>query len=379
MKKQMTLPAGLAVGGGQGTGFSGIRFTRWLALSLVPLVLSAMGCRNEGFPPERTLIVRTEQTPLLDAPGVHGRELHLLPRSTPLLDLGEVSRFATRLHFGDTLIESPWLRVQTPAGDTGWVFAAAAPPPAPEAFAEWFLQKRLLCFFGPALTTRRNEWAGELTQAGSDAALAPAYRHGLSLRDTLALFLNRRAEPNEPALQPDFFWLNQALPGFIVQQVGPAAQPYPFVDFRVWLEKAASTPGGQDDAFLQVCLQAFPADSIESPYPIWTIQTGESSGSSQLGLGRHLAMLQNLDEAMATGPLFQPELVKIKDALVEDMVGKNTTYWQPVEKILTELNKILESNFSSLDERDRLALQERLLMLENAEANGITVNLRSGE
>jgi hypothetical protein len=50
-------------------------------------------------------------------------------------------------------------------------------------------------------------------------------------------------------------------------------------------------------------------------------------------------------------------------------------YWQPRDKILTELDQIFAAELSCLSDRDRLALEARRAMFEAGE---VQVDLRSG-
>ena len=104
----------------------------------------------------------------------------------------------------------------------------------------------------------------------------------------------------------------------------------------------------------------------------------EQEAASQLGLKKHLAMLQSIQTASDAGPLYQSEILRFKEALLEDILDKKTVYWQPESFIINELEELLTQDFSCLNDRDRMALRARLTMFEQAAANGIKVNLRSG-
>lgn len=82
--------------------------------------------------------------------------------------------------------------------------------------------------------------------------------------------------------------------------------------------------------------------------------------------------------ALLAGDLFRPELLDLKDRVLEDISDKNSTYWQPQDKILAQ-RKILKSDFKCLDDRDRIALQARQKMFEAYADNAIVLNLRSGK
>ena len=332
-------------------------------------------CQNES--PQNQLLVIFPQTPLREAPGAKSKVLWMLDSGERLTGPDETSRFESAVYFNDRRFQSPWVRVKTRDDRTGWVFCPAVRP-AGATPGDWLLQQRLRCYFGEALTVRRNRYAG-IEAAGDKAALAARYREATALRDTFVYLLSRRAEPDEAGFQPDFSWLGEALPHFVFQTTGGSGQPYLFADFRYWAQEARRLGGTESIAYFNACLTAFAADSIESFFPGWKFQISDREAASQLGLRRHLAMFQAIQTALDAGPLFRPELMRFKESLLEDILDKKTTFWQPKGLIIKELNEILAGNFSCLDARDRASLEARVAMFENPEANGIKVNLRSGE
>ena len=339
------------------------------------LALNFCFCRQK--PTENQLVVVFPQTVLRDAPGEKSAEFKTLKAGETLRDLRQVSHFESEIRMRDARVQAPWLRVQTANGDMGWVFAAWVEPSQPQE--DWLLQKKMVCYFGEALVSRRNEYVSGLGTLVSEMEVAAQYREAAALRDTFIMLLVRRSEPNGAFRQPDFSWLPEALPGFVFQQVAEGTQPYLFFDYRFWHPKALASNGLQDDYFVDLCLTAFSADSIESFFPAWTFQLSDYEAASQLGTGRHLKMLQAIDQSWETGALFKPELTAFKEALLEDVLGKNVVYWQPKELIMKELSQILNSDFACMDGRDRMALQARLTMFDDPEANSVRVNLRSGD
>ena len=339
------------------------------------LALNFCFCKQKST--ENQLVVVFPQTVLRDAPGEKSIEFKTLKAGEALYDLRQVSDFESEIRMRDARVQAPWLRVQTANGDMGWVFAAWVDPVLPQE--DWLLQKKMVCYFGDALVNRRNEYVRGLGALVSEMEVAAQYREATALRDTFIMLLVRRAEPNGASRQPDFSWLPEAMPGFVFQQVAEGAQPYLFFDYRFWQQKALASNGLQDDYFMDVCLTAFSSDSIESFFPAWTFQFSDYEAASQLGTGRHLKMLQAIDQSWETGTLFKPELSAFKEVLLEDVLGKNAVYWQPKELIMKELSQMLNSDFACMDGRDRMALQARLTMFEDPEANSVRVNLRSGE
>lgn len=346
----------------------------WILYSAVFALLTGLCCNS---PFSATVEVQYPAV-LREQPGPASRELLSLAPGTPLAETGRVSSFVTPFELDSQLFIAPWIEVRTRNGETGWLLAGQALP-VDQAPTDWFLRLEMLCFWGPALTQRRDAWLERQNEVRDDDAFAAGYREAVALRDTLMLHLARRAEPNEADFDIDYSWVGEALPGFVYQRVAGNTQPHAFADYRVWMHHALATNGEHDDTFIRVCLQAFPADSIESFFPAWTIQTGDNTGSSQLGLGRHLHVLRAVDAALTAGDLFAPELNALKNRVLADILDQDNTYWQPADKILAELTAIESADLRCLDERDRLALDARRKMFEAVEENGIRVNLRAGE
>jgi len=345
---------------------------RYLLLALAPFLL--LFCKNE-VPPHR-LVVSVAQAALRAAPGERSVPLQSLKAGETVTDLGETSRFESIIRFQDEARQAPWLRVRTTSNQDGWLFAGAVEPLDHQA--DWLLQKRLACYFGPTLTMRRNTLVKHPGQATDEVTLALLYRSSVSLRDTFTQLLARRAETGAADVQIDFTWLSNALPGFIYQQVAEGTQAWLFAHYRFWADAAKETTGQQDDLFFTACLTAFPIDSIESFFPNWKFQISSTEAASRLGDGVHWKMLLAIEQAWAAGPLFHPELAALKNQVLEDILGKNTVFWQPKEKIVRELGQIVERRFTSLSQQERAELQLRLRMFDDPKANGIRVNARAG-
>ncbi len=339
---------------------------------ILPLLFLLPFCKNSQAP-EHQLIVSTGQASLRAEPSEKSREMASLQRGQTLADLGEVSRFESQMAVGDHLYQAPWIMVETPENEKGWVLASALRPI--QKREDWLLQKRLACYFGKGLAARRNVLLQALTNLETEEELANAWRESNTLRDTFLTMLMRRPESG---FQLQFDWLNEVLAGFLFQKVGVGNRPYLFANFGIWQQKSLKTNGLQDDAFFQTCLMAFPQDSIESFFPAWKFQLSDAESASQLGTGQHLKMLQQIDLAMRAGPLFAQPLETFKDEISEDIFSKSIRYWQPQEKILEELAHILAHPPKCLNTREREALGIRKKMFEDPERNGIVVNLRSG-
>lgn len=339
------------------------------------ILLFFISCQNSPTAPQLSVVI--DQTALRESPGDKSRSVRLLKKGEHVSDLGLVGPFETSVRFAEGIRQAPWLQVQTADGAKGWIFGGAVVPTNLQP--DWLLQKRLLCYFGPTLTARRNTLATPLRDVPDETTFAARLRANTALRDTLTQLLAHRPESGEADIRLDFAWLDDALPGFLFQQVADGTQPWLFADYRHWLLLTRQTDDGiQDDRYLAVCCAAFPADSIESFFPVWQFQLSDREAASRLGEGQHLKMLQAIDQAIAAGPLFAPELAALKAQVLEDIFGKNTRYWQPKEKITSELEKIIDTRLRCLSDRDRAELRLRLAMFDDPAASSIEVDLRSG-
>lgn len=338
------------------------------------LVVLAGACQNNAEGQYRVL---ADQVPLHETAGLKSRETAFLKKGDRVNDLGSVSPFESVIEWQGKMLQSPWIKVET-NGKQGWVLAAFLSPPELE-YAVWFDRIRLQSYFGESLTRRREVWLENKAGQGTDVQLAQSYLEALALRDTFMSILADRAETVEAASAPDYSWLGSLLPGFIMQKVPLRNTPYLFADYNYWLPKATASTGAQDELFFGICAEMFPYDKVESFFPAWRFQLDESNSASQLGSGIHLKLLTDIEQKLPEATAFRPALLRIRSKILDDIAGRNSGYWQPEEKILAELKSILEINFSSLPESEQIMLQTRFRMFEDPEANGIRVNLRSGE
>lgn len=339
-------------------------------------------CNNASSPSnlQFNLLVKYGPVRLLETPGEKGRPIANLATGTTLVDLQTTSSFVTPITINEVAFQTPWIKVQTPDGQRGWVYAAAlAPAQANES--QWLLQKKMEAFLGKTWLRQRNAWLPQLEQIQQVQNFATAYQGSLHLRDSLVQLLAMRTEPNEASFRPDYDWLTEALPGFVFQWVD--GQPYLFTDYHFWGKMALKTNESTlDDQFIACCYAAFPLDSIESFFPAWMIQTDENKACSRLGAGKHVAMLKKIEtlyQQLPARELFAADLERFKASLLRDILGNNTCYWQNTDKIIEEMNTILHAPLSILNTRDLLALKERIPMFRNAAGAKIRVNARNSE
>ncbi|MBL7826783.1 MAG: SH3 domain-containing protein [Saprospiraceae bacterium] len=323
-------------------------------------------------PDPNQLQVAVEQLDIKASPGVKSEVIGKVNKGETLTDLGDVSPFESEISFDGRLRRAPWLKVKTAEGKQGWVFAGSIE--ANQLDTAWLRNKRLQCYFGKPFTDRVNTWQTSLASAAQQEQVAGIYREAVQIRNNMVQQLEHRADQDK---RLDHFWLNEVMPGFIYQrsfQTGPSQL---LADYRYWIGLARKSTGALDDQFFECCIKAFPRDSIESMFPVWRFQRSETLGASQLGKGIHTELLKHLDTALTTNALFNPELTTLKEAILEDILHKNTEFWQNQTLILQELDNLLATPPTCVGAAELVALQRRRVAMEKPELNGIRVDLRS--
>lgn len=331
---------------------------------------------------EPSFVVSFDGLGLRAEPGPEGAVLRRLAAGARLSDLGQVSDFTTAIRLGGIAYNEPWLYVRTRSGEQGWVYAGglefggqdggAALPPR-------LLEKRLQTLFGPATTDRMAAYRLAFEGVETADSFAQVYREGVALRDECIRQLQTAGNRSPESPSPDLFWLQEALPGFIPQLVAEKTSYYLFADYRQWRKSARHTPETDDDAFVDLCLAAFPEDSIEFFFPAWTIQTSDYGGHSLLGRGIHHRLLRQMDKALAQSDRFRPEIEALKKKILTDVTSPDVTYWEPVDRIVRELEAILAQPPACLLRNDRIALEGRLDQFRDPASSGIVANQRAGE
>ncbi|MCS6929393.1 MAG: SH3 domain-containing protein [Saprospiraceae bacterium] len=333
------------------------------------LALLAGAC-NGAFDAHSNANLRVySTTQLRERPEESSSTVQHLPEGTALNDLGEVSPYFTGVYAGDSLLWEPWLRVRTLEGRTGWVFGGFVQPQEADGkdLLRWRHEKRLQALFGRANAQRLLSWHAQ--QVLTDSALAQHLREGLALRNTLQLALRHGLQRSAPEIRPTLNWLHPYLRYF--RLLGHTIA----LDYNSLAQEVKQTKGEQDDDFVQYCLEIYPLDSMESPLPVWVFPLNVTESVSNLGAGHHWIALQRLDEVYRQAPLFQPELRRIKELLLDDILDSRRIYWQPLPKILAELDRMLQRPPACLSEQERTALTLRRQMFALGRAR---TNLRSG-
>lgn len=347
------------------------RITRLLSRFslLAPWIFSVLFSACHDRPADVSVIRVIVATSLRQMPEEDGAIIQSLRVGDALFDEGEVSPYLSGIYAGGSLLWEPWLRVRTSDGQTGWVFGGLVKPDrrtAEEVF-RWRHEKRLQALFGAGHAQRLLRWSTQTVS--SDSALAEHLRAGLALRDTLQMALRYGLRRPTPEAQPDFRWLDEYLRYFRRYRGGIAT------DYGALAREAQQTEGQQDDYFAQLCLRLYPIDSMESPLPVWVFPLSWTESASNLGAGHHWATLRSLDQAFLQAPLFKAEWERLKSLALVDILDNERRYWQPLPKVLAELDQIRAHAPACLTQQERTALDLRRQMLARGMAR---TDLRSG-
>ncbi|MBK8556745.1 MAG: hypothetical protein IPL65_13680 [Lewinellaceae bacterium] len=336
-----------------------------------------MASCSTGSGDQPQLVVRNATTVLRSAPGPRGNTLRNLEPGETVVETGQISDFFTPLAIGDSLREAPWIQVQCSNQQKGWVYALQLGPSTGD-YALWLQSKNMAALLQPDLFARYQRWRAETNQLDRATDLLPWYQQTCAFREGLQKRLQHRPERNDADYLPQFYWLQNEVPAMVLQWPRVGEAPVPYLDFRFCLRKAQASSSPQDDVFFRFCTEIFPADSIASELPVWVMPISPSESYSQMGTGIHAALLHEIDSLSVLAPSYAAEWNNWKDQLLHDFLDKDRSFWQPADSINAETAHILAAPPHCLSQRDVLAIQERKSMLEDPEANGIRVNLRSG-
>jgi len=110
-----------------------------------------------------------------------------------------------------------------------------------------------------------------------------------------------------------------------------------FMDYAIWDKIAEQTIGDADDEFIklmQLCYQSY------SYLPHWITPVNDYNGCSQLGSGKHINVLKQIQITLSHNHLFMREIAKIKNMVMADLLFKHQ-YCESPKKVIDEINKII--------------------------------------
>ncbi len=325
------------------------------------------------------LIINLDNLRLRATAGEKGKEISRLAKGSIVTDAGEISDFTTPIRLRGVQFDEPWVKVKTEQGVEGWVYGGGVnfSMDNPTALANKLMERRLKTLFkglAPAILEYRRQY----TQVSDSKTFAEVYRKGVKLRDTLVTILEAKIPVGDYKQLPDLFWLKEAIPGYIPQLAAEGTLYYLFQDYNKMDVQAKKTNGLDDDNYIDLCLMVHSYDSVEHFFPAWFLQTWDYGGNSLLGQGTHLRILKKMDNLVKSGNAFEPEILDLKNNLLNDITWQENAYWEPLKNIKEELDAIMAADLSILSEEDIIALETRRKMFDDVKGNKIDVNLKSG-
>lgn len=326
-----------------------------------------------------TLVVRMASTPIYEAPRLNAPVLQtaLEGDSLPFANRMTTQRIPQTLQ--GLSYEEPWLRVLLAENQLGWVYGGAVRFDAyrQPALTQALLYPRAERLFGASLTRQLGIYAQEWQASRTLPGFRTLYSRAQLLKDSLEAQMTAYVQ-RTPEVVPDFFWLNDLLPGLLVHYLPKEERYYLFKELAAWRRVAFQTAKEEDDKFVEVLLSAWPSDSIEYRYYGWQLPVDSLGLSSLLGSGIHLQVLDRLALTLDSNAYFKEELKGLREAVLYD-VSTSDAYWMPLPAVLSELDSILGRSYPFLTSGDLVALQTKRQLLESPEKNRIVVNLFEGQ
>lgn len=320
----------------------------------------------------RQAIIRAEADPT-------AKEITRYSQASTIDYLGELSTYTTLMRIQGIDHEEPWLKVKTTDGRIGWIYGGCVRfnGLSDQKLSEMVFDKRLKKTFGKELSSKIKVYQKEIQDVQTTAAFRMLYKRGAKLRDALEAQLNERLKLSSSDSLPDFFWLNESLPGFLVHLIDSGGVYQLYRNFAHWNNLAEATNEAEDNLLIAPFLVAYQTDSIEYSQADWRLALSEHETYSLLGRGLHKATLDALQTALQGSSGFEKELNQLKNKLLDD-ISLTSDFWEDQDAILAELQAILDAEYKMLGKEDLVELSARLKMLKNPGKYDLKTNLFEG-
>jgi hypothetical protein len=329
---------------------------------------------------KEVLLVVTSSTAVLRAePELNSRELYRIKKGTELKYLNEISRFTTILKIEGIEYDEPWLKVKDPLGKEGWLYGGCI---SFEGFShqtlnELVLDRRLFKLFGEDLSHDIKIYQKEFKNLQTLPAFRMLFRRSDDMRKKIDKRITELLQLAKKEELPDFFWLNEAVPGFIVHLVNNNKAYRMFRDFKIWDNLAEKTTENTDNNFIKIFLTAYQSDSIEYLHQDWNLFLHENEKYSLLGRGIHKAVLDGIELALEESADFEPELSSLKQNLLDD-ISYSKDYWESKADIIKEMDEILKTRYKILSKSDKIEISNHKKKILAATKNNIRTGLYNG-
>jgi hypothetical protein len=312
-------------------------------------------------------------------PNVKHEEVARLKENTIVTFKGEQSMHATEIRLRGVKLNAPWLEVKTEEGIDGWIYGGGVKVAATEnkAAIEKINHMQMQSFFDKKTIDQIKAYDKQWQLSKSSTAFADAYLLGEKTQEEINETLANKVQIDDPTNLIDMSWLENSFQGFQNSLVAEGTTFNIFKDFKIMYAKAKETEGTEDDDFLTFQFHANEVDSVEYFYKSWFMQTWDYGGHSLLGQGKHFNLLNEANDLLANSKLFEKPILEIKTEILNDIAAEYITYWEPEEKILAEMKKIVSANFVFLTTEDKILIKTRYEQFKKPAANKIEVNNRA--
>lgn len=336
--------------------------------------------KKETLPPLE-MLVYIDNLRIRDQPSMDGKEVAQLPENTVVRFVGEKSEHTEPIGIRGLKMDAPWLKIKTEGNVEGWAYSAGVRPKDIDADSEWIKSIdgiRMKSFFGSEIYNKGRAYQQQWESAKTSQDVSSLYSAVEKIQEAANNVLSEKLEVQDPMTLPDMTWIERSIPGLQTSLVAEGTQFHLFKNFKKMNAKAKQTNGEEDDDFFELQFLVNEVDSIEHFYKSWFLQTWDYGGSSLLGQGKHLKLLNRMNDLLSKSKVFESQILAIKTELLKDISEDYVTYWEPKEKILDELRNIIQKEFVFFTKEDKIMLKTRLKMFENPKANKIEVNQRGG-
>ena len=332
----------------------------------------------EDFKPIE-LEVYIDDFKMRSGPGVQHDEVVRLKENAVVTYQGEESMNTTEIILRGVKLNATWLKVKTKEGVDGWIYGAGIKPvkTANKVATKKINQIQMNSFFDKKITDLIKTYDKQWQLSKSSTAFADAYLLGEKVQQEINQVLANKVEIDDPQKLIDMSWLENSFLGYQNSLVAEGTTFNFFKDFKIMFAKAKATEGTEDDDFLTLQFHVNEVDSVEYFYKSWFMQTWDYGGHSLLGQGRHFNLLNEANDLLSKSKLFEKPILELKIEILDDISAEHVTYWEPQEKILEEMKKIISADFDFLTNEDKIILKTRYEQFKKPKANKIEVNHRA--
>lgn len=325
-----------------------------------------------------SLLVTAKFAPFRVDPDPGAEEILRLKEGENLEYLNVLSTFTTPMKIQGIEYDEPWLKAKTKDGKEGWIYAGAVSfkGMSDKKLAELVFDRRLFKLLGDDLTHQLKVYQKEMADLRSLPAFRMLFRRSEELRTSIDNIVNQKLALAPKDSLPDFFWLNEAFPGFIVHLVNKNKKYRLFRNFAQWKNLSEQTTDKSDDLFVEVYLKSYRSDSIEYVHADWRMEL-ENEHYSLLGRGIHKEIFDAIELALAESDDFRNELMRIKLKLLDD-ISFSLDFWESKENILKELDDILKTEYKMLSKTERVELASKRKMIQSSKNYDIRTGLFDG-